>query len=97
VRKTLFLTLKALAIFSPGFALKPWVENASIDSGNSEGVAMFLRQLGRNSFRVASSKLIQCSQGCPERNPGLELANAFSVKNREFYRPWITGLKPRCE
>ena len=74
-------TLKALANFSPGFALKPWVEKLSIDSRNSEGVARIC------GSRTATQLLQSCVcdtesmfPGLPKRNPGLELANAFSVK-----------------
>jgi hypothetical protein len=78
-------TLKALANFSPGFALKPWVTNAS------NGLVATLKELRpkdvntpRNSFRVAKSLFANIPYpGLPKRNPGLKLANAFSV-NRFF-------------
>jgi hypothetical protein len=78
-------TLKAsLANFSPGFVLKPWVENAWLYSRNSEGVARFAVA---NSDATPSELRYQTESmfpGLPERNPELELANAFSVEDRGF-------------
>jgi hypothetical protein len=49
------ITLKALANSSPGFALKPWVQESEEIRRNSEGVAtVFVNYARRNSFRVAS-------------------------------------------
>jgi hypothetical protein len=45
---------------------------------NSEGVAR-LCERRRNSFRVAPSRNEMRFPGVAKRNPGLELANAFSV------------------
>ena len=71
-------TLKALANFSPGFALKPWV------GGRRSKFFATLKGLRKTS---ASQLLQSCeeffetllTQGF-KANPGLALANAFSVK-----------------
>ena len=55
---------------------------------------MVLEAGRRNSFRVASSTLSDLHvPGLPQRNPGLKLANAFSVIRRHhfshsLYRRW---------
>jgi peptidylprolyl isomerase len=69
-------TLKALASSSPGFALKPWVKDASM---KFFATLKGLRGLRRNPFQ-GCNEFNSCAltQGC--NNPGLELANAFSVK-----------------
>jgi hypothetical protein len=76
------ITLKAFANLSPGFTLKPWVKKkAHLFHRNSEGVATGLRFGGRrrNPFRVASQKNSDAFSPGFKANPGLELANAFSV------------------
>ena len=78
-------TLKALASSSPGFALKPWVRRGRKKTlRNSEGIAksFAVKKPRRNSFRFASSRNECVFPGLPKRNPGLELANAFSVIHR---------------
>jgi hypothetical protein len=47
---------------------------------NSEGVAIGFAVRRRNPFRVGSINWMRLSQGWPKPNPGLKLANAFSVK-----------------
>ena len=75
VRRT---TLKAFANSSPGFALKPWVQKtrkkffATLKPTNGDATLSELRLLEINA----------CSPGLPKRNPGLQLANAFSVVRR---------------
>ena len=73
-------TLKALANFSPGFALKPWGMGCMFVCRNSEGVATASRLSQRNPFRVCLLQMGRLFPGLPKRNPGLKLANAFSVK-----------------
>jgi hypothetical protein len=75
------VTLKALANVSPGFALKPWVQKCpSSLFATLKGLRGFaVNKRRRNSFRVAPSRNQSVFPGLPERNPGLELANAFSV------------------
>ena len=79
-------TLKALANFSPGFALKPWgrkcLDRSFATLKELRGFAVSEQR--RNSFRVASSRMNEILPGLQERNPGLELANAFSVTDQEF-------------
>jgi len=50
---------------------------------NSEGVATDLRFANDDATpsELRVKKLRGVSSGLPKRNPGLELANAFSVKN----------------
>ncbi len=60
------VTLKALANVSPGFALKPWVQKRP-----SRLVATL------KGLRLGEIKFVL--PGLPKRNPGLTLANAFSV------------------
>src|SRR6267142_2500347 len=80
------ITLKALANYSPGFALKPWVQKCrkrfvATLKELRRGLRFGGRQ--RNPFRVASSRQWTCVvPGLPKRNPGLELANAFSVGSK---------------
>jgi hypothetical protein len=60
------ITLKALANFSPGFALKPWVKNVHEILGNSEGVAKAL-QLANGDATPSELRLQEInarSQGC---------------------------------
>ena len=75
------LTLKALANSSPGFALKPWVQNAARD---------FIATLKELRLLCGLQTATQPFQGCIfknfgmrsqgfKANPGLEFANAFSV------------------
>jgi hypothetical protein len=81
------ITLKAFANFSPGFALKPWVKKSLRILRNSEGVA---KPASRNEGATVSglrlSWVYQRFPGLPKRNPGLELANAFSVPSRHSSR-----------
>jgi hypothetical protein len=74
----LFRTLKALADFSPGFALKPWVivVNKEIVRNPDERVAVLAR---RQPFQGCVDFLIVYFPKVPKRNPGLKFANAFSV------------------
>jgi hypothetical protein len=79
VRRT---TLKAFANSSPGFALKPWVQKDPQEIfHNSEGVAIALHSANVDSTlsELRLREMNGCSSGLPKRNPGLELANAFSV------------------
>ena len=90
------ITLKALANSSPGrgphagsprgvevFALKPWVQKSRNRLfANSEGVAKILR-LRNHDATPSELRLLEMNgvfPGLPRRDPGLELANAFSVK-----------------
>ncbi|HEY2972211.1 MAG TPA: hypothetical protein VGJ48_06835 [Pyrinomonadaceae bacterium] len=74
------LTLKAFTNSSPGFALKPWgISRTPFVGRNSERVATAFSGQRRNFFRVASSMDECLFPGLPKLNPGLELANAFSV------------------
>jgi hypothetical protein len=77
------ITLKALANSSPGFALwQPWEHKAIYYEG---AIVKGLR--GRSQTSKQSQLLQSCDEkllrhlypGLPKRNPGLELANAFSV------------------
>jgi hypothetical protein len=78
------LTLKALANSSPGFALKPWGKMHA-------GFVATLKELRRvfgypgNPFRV----YVFCNEArlprVAKRNPGLKLANAFSVNLKLHY------------
>src|SRR5262249_9063505 len=75
------ITLKALANFSPEFALKPAVDRTSLNSRNSERVATwFLQSYKRKTQPLTGLRLlfygIALIPGLPKRNPGLELANA---------------------
>src|SRR4029079_1477008 len=75
------ITLKAFADSSPGLSFGNPGEHAFISGRrNSEGVASKFSWLsGRNSFRVATNlSWASLTQGF-KANPGLELANAFSV------------------
>ncbi len=79
-------TPKEFANSSPGFALKPWVLNRlywarrnSERVATATAIASIERQ--RNPFRVALVKNETCFPGLPKRNPGLEFANSFGVKN----------------
>jgi hypothetical protein len=76
------LTLKALASSSPGFALKPWVQNLKRFHSNSERVAT--ASMLANGDAILSGLRLQEKLGCIspgfKANPGLKLANAFSVK-----------------
>jgi hypothetical protein len=68
-----------MANFSPGFALKPWeTKNAHSFIRNPEGVAIEHDQTTADPT-LASSQTTSASPGLPKLNPGLELANAFSV------------------
>jgi hypothetical protein len=78
--KSLGFTLKAAANSSPGFALKPWVENESLDARNSERVAsVFVARRATQLFQSCIFETESMFPGLPERNPGLAFANAFSV------------------
>ena len=75
------VTLKALANVSPGFALKPWVQKCP---RRLFATLKGLRGFAVNKRRATPSELrlreMRCLfPGLPKRNPGLELANAFSV------------------
>src|SRR5258705_9113346 len=76
------VTLKALANSSPGFALKPWVQKCP------GSLLATLKELRGFAVNKRPAQLLQsCAfkkwdpffPGLPKRNPGLELANAFSV------------------
>jgi hypothetical protein len=76
------ITLKALANSSPGFALKPWVQKCPrrlfATLKGLRGSAVNKRR--RNSFRVEPSRNgMRFPRVAKSANPGLELANAFSV------------------
>jgi hypothetical protein len=74
------VTLKALANASPGFALKPWVQKCPRIVRNPEGVAVLrLTKADTTPSELRLRELRCLFPGLPERNPGLELANAFSV------------------
>src|SRR5712671_3312114 len=76
VRRT---TLKAFANSSPGFALKPWVQKTR------KNFFPTLKELRNGDATLSELRLLEmnaCSPGLPKRNPGLELANAFSVVRR---------------
>jgi hypothetical protein len=75
------VTLKALANVSPGFALKPWVSKTREEIvRNPEGVARFCGNKGSATLSELRLREMSCVvPGLPKRNPGLELANAFSV------------------
>jgi hypothetical protein len=80
--ETQTLTLKAFANSSPGLALKPWGQWVRLFGRYSEGVATVLRSgmttLLFQSYVVPGTALRQ--PRVAKRNPGLELANAFSVR-----------------
>jgi hypothetical protein len=86
------ITLKALANSSPGFALKPW-ERVGRDFCNSEGVCGGVRY--RKTFTTPSElrnlSRHSLSQGF-KANPGLELANAFSVIIFMVLAIWFASL-----
>ena len=93
-RKTLSTTLKAFANSSPGFALKPWVAEMQQEfPRNSEGVANALPwACGDATPSELFLETIGIYPGLPKPNPGLELANAFSVVRR---LPSFTHPLPR--
>jgi hypothetical protein len=73
-----FLTLKALANSSPGFALKPWGHNVSL---------FFFR----NPFQGCDQLYGGIHTQGFKANPGLELANAFSVLERRNFGLELTS------
>ena len=75
------ITLKALANSSPGFALKPWVQKwrkRFFTTLKELRRVLRLRNRDATPSELRLREMNACSQGC-QRNPGLELANAFSV------------------
>ena len=80
-------TLKALTNSSPGLALKPWVQKCPPEIfGNpdmsglrqvSDSTAMQPRQVG---VATTSKSILNPRVAAERGNPGLELANAFSVR-----------------
>ena len=79
------ITLKAFASSSPGFALKPWVQKTRKRFlRNSEGVANALpaANVDATPSELRLREMNAYYPGLPKLNPGLELANAFSVIRR---------------
>ena len=80
------LTLKALANVSPGFALKPWVQNRPrrlfATLKGLRGVCLPNANATLSELRLQEMRCL--FPGLPKRNPGLELANAFSVEIEHF-------------
>jgi hypothetical protein len=84
-------TLKAFANSSPGFALKPWVQKTR------KNFFATLKELRNGDATLSELRLLEmnaCSPGLPKRNPGLELANAFSVVRRTL--SFRTVSSARC-
>ena len=73
------VTLKAFANFSPGFALKPWVQKCGrkLFATLKELRRFAVGERRRNPFRVASSTYwIGVTQGC-EAQPWAEISERF--------------------
>ena len=73
VRSDLYITLKALANSSPGFALKPWVTNVKrIWSQPWKGLPRRrpFTKTRRNSFRVATNFSMHCYLRVSEQTLG---------------------------
>ena len=84
------VTLKALANVSPGFALKPWVqESQSRLVATLKGLRGFaVNKRGAQLLQSCAFYMNGVFPGLPKRNPGLELANAFSVRIRFSINPF---------
>ena len=84
------ITLKAFANLSPGFALKPWVKKRRMyPDATLKELRRGLRFSGRRPNPDLSGLRLQKYSdaffpGLPKRNPGLKLANAFSVRVDRF-------------
>ena len=76
------LTLKAFANFSPGLLWQPWEHQSFRSFRNPEGVASNVAESQQASQPLQgceeSIRLLMMTQGF-KANPGLKLANAFSV------------------
>ena len=70
------LTLKALANFSPGFALKPWVKNGPEILRNSEGVATVRLRIPTQLLQSCVFENQACSPGFQSK-PWAEISQRF--------------------
>jgi hypothetical protein len=94
------LTLKALANSSPGFALKPW---GKMHAGFVATLKELRRVFGYPATLSGFMSFVMrpVFPGLPKRNPGLKLANAFSVNLKLHHypssRPLDAALIPSVE
>ena len=92
------LTPRALANSSPGSALKPWGKDARLFCRNSEGVETVFGYRDATLSGFASSVNGARLPRVAKAHPGLELANAFSVKLKlHQHQGTLFSLSPRID